>query len=343
MSGPSGPALAGLLLAAMLSLLPGIPAVRAAEACGGRDLFPRLRAETPAAFGAIEAAGRAMPFGTGLLLRLSRDGREPSYLFGTLHVSDARATGLSEAVRAAIAGADLVALEVAEPDTRPRQGAQPAARPTADVILLAPSDRRPERLLDAPALEALRAAVKRRGLPASAADTYKPAVLALLLDMPTCAAARPGDPPIVDAAVAEAGRGAGAKVIGLETVGEQVEALGELSEGDARTLLVASTRLAPHAEDMHETAIARYLARDPGGLAAWMTAPALVPGVEDARYPAAFLEALLDGRNRRMHERARPLLEAGRAFVAVGAAHLPGENGLARLFERDGYRVEVVE
>jgi hypothetical protein len=40
-----------------------------------------------------------------------------------------------------------------------------------------------------------------------------------------------------------------------------------------------------------------------------------------------------------MVERLRPRLAEGGAFVAVGALHLPGEEGILRLLERQGYRV----
>ena len=53
----------------------------------------------------------------------------------------------------------------------------------------------------------------------------------------------------------------------------------------------------------------------------------------------SFNERLIDDRNRVMAARIAPLLRDGGAFVAIGAAHLPGEGGvLARLTER-GYSV----
>jgi uncharacterized protein YbaP (TraB family) len=44
-----------------------------------------------------------------------------------------------------------------------------------------------------------------------------------------------------------------------------------------------------------------------------------------------------------MRDRAIPLLSQGGAFIAVGAAHLPGKEGLLRLFEADGYNIEMIE
>ena len=67
-----------------------------------------------------------------------------------------------------------------------------------------------------------------------------------------------------------------------------------------------------------------------------------MPGI-DARMPPEFYDVLIDQRNARLFARAAPLVEEGGAFIAVGAAHLPDEKGLLRLFEKAGYRVETVE
>jgi uncharacterized protein YbaP (TraB family) len=48
-------------------------------------------------------------------------------------------------------------------------------------------------------------------------------------------------------------------------------------------------------------------------------------------------------RNSQMRDRALPILQHGCAFIAVGAAHLPGKDGLLSLFEKAGYQVETIE
>src|SRR3546814_6279161 len=62
-------------------------------------------------------------------------------------------------------------------------------------------------------------------------------------------------------------------------------------------------------------------------------------GVTDPAAAERLKQRLVDERNRVMAARILPLLRDGGAFVAIGAAHLPGEEGvLARLAER-GYRL----
>ena len=52
-----------------------------------------------------------------------------------------------------------------------------------------------------------------------------------------------------------------------------------------------------------------------------------------------YTDRLLNDRNRRMVERMLPFMEKRSAFIAVGALHLPGERGILRLLERQGYTV----
>ena len=44
-----------------------------------------------------------------------------------------------------------------------------------------------------------------------------------------------------------------------------------------------------------------------------------------------------------MAERAAQYLEKGNAFMAVGALHLPGKDGLVALLRDEGFTVEPVE
>ena len=48
-------------------------------------------------------------------------------------------------------------------------------------------------------------------------------------------------------------------------------------------------------------------------------------------------DLLLSGRNREWLPKLRPHLERGRAFVAVGAAHFPGTDGLIEMLRGEGY------
>jgi uncharacterized protein YbaP (TraB family) len=57
---------------------------------------------------------------------------------------------------------------------------------------------------------------------------------------------------------------------------------------------------------------------------------------------AEFEKRLLPDRNRIMARHAENVLIDGGAFIAVGAAHLPGETGLLTLLAKRGYAVTRV-
>jgi len=44
-----------------------------------------------------------------------------------------------------------------------------------------------------------------------------------------------------------------------------------------------------------------------------------------------------------MRDRALSFLRRGGAFIAVGAVHLPGKEGLLSLFQTEGYNVDALE
>jgi uncharacterized protein YbaP (TraB family) len=55
-----------------------------------------------------------------------------------------------------------------------------------------------------------------------------------------------------------------------------------------------------------------------------------------------FNRDLLAERNHRMVRRLQELLDQGNTFIAVGALHLPGEEGMLRLLQQRGYTVRVL-
>jgi uncharacterized protein len=57
---------------------------------------------------------------------------------------------------------------------------------------------------------------------------------------------------------------------------------------------------------------------------------------------ATFDRALIQDRNHVMAHRMDSLLTQRRCFFAIGAAHLPGHEGVLALLRQLGYRVEAV-
>ena len=328
-----------LILAAALCLTVS----RAVQAdCHGHDLFPALKSEAPAAYAAIETAASAMPFRHGKLFRLSRAGSEPSYLFATLHLSDPRITSFSPRLTATLTNSKIVVLETVETGDVLRRAVRnnPAAWRRAT---LARENQRADDLLSKTDFTQLESLAARRGLLKSVAREFKASSLALLLDLSACAVRLPGTRPYLDQLIANIARENKIETVGLESMIEQIEILNGLPRETERDLLIAVLRRADRSEDFVETQIARYAEGDIGGLLAWLQSAEPVRGVAQAQIPLAFVDRLVTLRNHRMRDRALSLLRQGGAFIAVGAVHLPGKEGLLSLFEAEGYHVDALE
>ena len=82
-----------------------------------------------------------------------------------------------------------------------------------------------------------------------------------------------------------------------------------------------------------------YIRRDIDALMDMMEASATF---YEQRLGVNILELFLYKRNQTMVERMAEHLAAGRAFIAVGAGHLPGERGILNLLASQGYQITRV-
>ena len=86
-----------------------------------------------------------------------------------------------------------------------------------------------------------------------------------------------------------------------------------------------------------------YLAGDVGAIMLAMLQSSEATGLAEDSALNEFERNLIDNRNHTMAERLQPFLADGNAFVAVGALHLPGEEGLVKLLPGQGYRISAVQ
>ncbi|WEX09902.1 TraB/GumN family protein [Chelativorans sp. AA-79] len=340
---PARPLLTTLAAALLLLFLAALPAAgRAAEeaACTGTDLVAELGRENPALLRRIETEAEAIPNGEGLLWRVEGRATAPSYLFGTMHVTDPRVTKLPEAAQNAFAEARKVVIETT--DILDRQ-AMMAAMLEKPGLMMFPEGESLTDHLTPEQRQTVEEALQKRGMPLQSVIRMKPWILISLVSLPECELQRQQKgTPVLDAKLAQEAEAAGKDVTGLETVTEQLSAMASLPLDLHIQGLVGTLDLGERMDDVIETMVALYIKGETG-----MFRPALgelleLEGQEEADY-AAFEERMVKMRNRVMAERAVPLLEEGGAFIAVGAMHLPGETGLIELLRDAGYRVSRAE
>jgi uncharacterized protein YbaP (TraB family) len=128
--------------------------------------------------------------------------------------------------------------------------------------------------------------------------------------------------------------GAGLKVVGLETLEQQLSFLEDMPM--AQQLMLLDQALAEHEKvaEIHAQLVDSYLAGD------LLALKSQVDEQLAQLEPAAkqyFMDQGIDMRNQRMIESLLPHLQTSQVFVAVGALHLPGEAGLIQLLRVRGY------
>jgi len=144
----------------------------------------------------------------------------------------------------------------------------------------------------------------------------------------------------LDTVVEDTAREQGMRLVHLETMEDQLAAL------DCTTPLeyapVLRQRLADPQELRAETERALAFYRD-GDLAGWLADLDVLRGL-DATARQAEQRArgcLIEQRNARWIEELEPLLREGDCFVAIGAIHLAGDDGLLAGLARRGFEVSV--
>ncbi len=260
----------------------------------------------------------------GLLWKINRIGLEPSYLYGTMHLPDKEITTLARPVLEALDNAHSVTLEVKFTVNTFYEMSK--AMNYSDGTTL--KGKVGDELYDH-AMELL----KTYGFSEKMARTLKPWSAYLSLSMPPSKGGLP-----LDMVILNRGKQFGAKIYGLETLEEQLGIFDNMSEEDQIQLLKDSvcnyTIFQKDVLEMKEL----YLKHDLAGLA--FMAEKYEPDETD-RYKD-LMENLIENRNHKMVERMQIRLIEGNAFIAVGALHLPGEEGILGLLEKDGFIVTPV-
>lgn len=264
-----------------------------------------------------------------------KDGAKPSYLFGTIHLSDPRVLTLPKTAEEAYQSAQTVVIEttdVLDPKAFLR------IRLEKPDLLLFTDGSTLRSHIPAERYADIEQKLADRGIVLDAVARMKPWVLSTLLALPKCERERKSEgEKSLDERLALDAQAEGRDVQGLESAAEQLEAMNKMPLDFHIRNLIASVDYGDKIEDAMETTTALYLDGEVG-----MIMPALrkiVPDELTEKDYDIFLKHLISDRNQLMAKRAVPVIEKGNAFIAVGALHLPGEDGMIELLRAKGYQV----
>lgn len=277
----------------------------------------------PAAAGSVGKSPNR--FARGLLWRVSRSGVAPSHVFGTIHLADPRVLDFPKPVTLALSRSRRFFLETHH--AAPERWRFFEAAQFEDGRRLAP-------LIGAEAFAKLAAHLRERRVPEPVIDRIKP--WAALANLTVTPEDYEGETP--DQKLLALARSLKLRIDALEGIEEQISVF----EGIPMETQVALLKHAlEHRDDlagMIEPTIQAWLRRDLAALdAVSERIGSRYPDVAD-HYRVLFRRVV---RNRSIvmaHRLFMPLRE-GSAFIAIGANHLYGEEGVLRLIEKQGYRV----
>lgn len=259
----------------------------------------------------------------GLIYTITQDGELRGYLLGTVHSDDPRVLNFSEPFLEALMSCDRFAMELV-PD-------QPTMSRLMDYMHYQDGTTLQDRI-GAERFERVAEAASVYRLSRAQLSTMKVWAAMMTLSIPP-----PKNGLFMDLSLALQAAGEGLKVVGLETLEEQLSFLQDMPEEQQLVLLDQALDDLDELETYFESMIADYVRSDLGGLR--QKSEGQLAELPDA-VEAYFWEKGIDARNLRMRDRLVQELDQGTVFAAVGALHLPGETGLVTLLRNEGFQVE---
>ncbi len=329
---------AATLIATLLSLSPAHAA--SDTACGGKDLVAEMQASDPARYAGLQKEAAAIPNGKGTFWKIEKTGLAPSYLLGTMHVTDPRVLAMPNGATAAYDTAKTVIVESDEVVDDKKAAAAMMMQPQ---LMMLTDGKSIKDFLEPAEEEKLAAGLKERGIPLNAVSKMKPWMIASFVALPACEMSRKAaGASFLDKKLAEDAVKQGKTLKGLETMVEQLQAMDSLPLQFHLQALIETLELGDTVADVMETTTDLYLSQEIG-----MIMP-LMKSVSEEKSESAddgyadFEQRIVTDRNRTMATRAKPILDQGAVFMAVGALHLPGNDGLIELLRKDGFTISAV-
>jgi uncharacterized protein YbaP (TraB family) len=331
------------LIAILIALFAWLPIAQAENAfpCVGHDLIAEMKAKDPPAYEKLVAKAAAFANGDSTFWRIDGPaGTQPSWLLGTIHLSDPRVVELDPKVADALDKASVIAIETRNSLTP--EEAERSSWQTARYIVL-PLGQSLFDLLGESDARLLRQRLTEIGFDPDSFAPYQPWVLSDYVIYPACERARGrAGFEFLDLSIAFRAMSNKTPVVGLEDPVAQYALFASIPMPDQIAYLAAALRVKHSMEDDIETAVVSW---SNGQLAMiYAFSDGLGELTPDEIAGAMRAETyFLDKRNLTMRDSAIPLIDKGNAFIAVGGFHLIGENGLVELLRKAGYKVTPVK
>ncbi len=261
----------------------------------------------------------------GMYWRISQDGREAGYLLGTIHSEDPRVVDFSEQLIAELNSCDVFAMEMV-PDL-------PTLKKLTEYMHYQDSDRL-HSLLGQQRFDRAMQALSAYQVPAEWKAQMKVWAVMMTLSVPA-----PETGFFMDLSLSLRAAGSGLKVIGLESLEQQLQFLEQMPLDYQITLLDHALDDYQRVNEIHNEMVEVYLQNS---LVALDELSQEQFDVLDQEITDYFVDLGIVARNRQMAASALPQLAEKKVFIAVGALHLAGPQGLINLLRQGGYELAAL-
>ena len=257
----------------------------------------------------------------GLFWKLESPTGKTSYLFGTMHTDDNRVAEMTPNMLEAMKSVDTFMME---------------AEPTQDPSIFMMKDASLPSLLTQAEFDQVRDLAEFHVMHLGAAMQMKPWLLAVVFDLP-----KPQTEFAQDNLLMTKSEDFGKEIKGLETSQEHFSIMDAFSIDEQMVMLRAVLKRTPEQKEADfERLMAAYLKGDSDKISA--LDEQITGGMLPKEIWAKMRVKLLDERNVVMAQRAIPAANEKPIFIAVGASHLAGDNGLIAAFKKAGFKLSAI-
>ena len=257
----------------------------------------------------------------GLFWKLETPTGKTSYLIGTMHTDDNRVAEMTPNMLEAMKSVDTFMME---------------AEPTQDPSIFMMKDASLPSLLTQAEFDQVRDLAEFHVMHLGAAMQMKPWLLAVIFDLP-----KPQTEFAQDNLLMTKSEDFGKEIRGLESSQEHFSIMDAFSIDEQMVMLRAVLKRTPEQKEADfERLMAAYLKGDSDKISA--LDEQITGGMLPKEIWAKMRVKLLDERNVVMAQRAIPAANEKPIFIAVGASHLAGDNGLIAAFKKAGFKLSAI-
>jgi uncharacterized protein len=257
----------------------------------------------------------------GLFWKLESPTGKTSYLFGTMHTDDNRVSDMTPNMLEAMKSVDTFMME---------------AEPTQDPSIFMMKEASLPSLLTQAEFDQVRDLAEFHAMHLGAAMQMKPWLLAVIFDLP-----KPQTEFAQDNLLLTKSEDFGKEIKGLESSQEHFSIMDAFSIDEQMVMLRAVLKRTPEQKEADfEKLMAAYLAGDSDKISA--LDEKITGGMLPKELWAKMRAKLLDERNVKMAQRSIVAANEKPLFIAVGASHLAGDNGLLAAFKKAGFKLSAM-